>query len=54
VKRDDLQDFLAYVDMSYVDMLAKAILLDQLSIHTKLDSKGNEYKQIKVAAFKDE
>jgi hypothetical protein len=40
--------------MSYIDMLAKAILLDQVSVHTKLDKNGNEYKQIKVAAFKDE
>ena len=49
MKENNLLDYL-----TYIDMLAKAILLDQVTIHTKLDNKGNEYKQIKVAAFKDE
>jgi hypothetical protein len=54
VKANKLEEFQRDYDCDWLQALARAILLDQVTIHTKMDAKGNEYKQIKVTAFKDE
>lgn len=54
MKSNKLEQFQMDYDCDWLQALARAVLLDQVSIHTMLDSYGNEYKQIKVAAFKDE
>ena len=54
MNKNEFNDYQKASGFDSIAILARAILLDKVSIHTYLDNDGTAYKQIEVAGFKYE